>query len=117
VVGVGAKELSALAEAVHNNDLNGLVDRMRGLARRQPAVFAGAAVAIGFALARVARIALDQPSSSVDSPASGPSYRASPVSGGFEGNTIEVQTTETDQRTDRSAVPPATTFPGTTYNG
>ncbi len=53
----GADELGALAETLRRNDLRGLMGELEGLARRQPALFAGASLAAGFALARVGRIA------------------------------------------------------------
>jgi hypothetical protein len=52
----GATELSSLATSLRNNDLTGLVDQVKSLARRQPAVFIGACLAGGFALARLGKI-------------------------------------------------------------
>lgn len=49
----GAKELGGLADDIHRNDVAGLVGSAEVFARRQPAVFVGAAVAVGFALTRL----------------------------------------------------------------
>ncbi len=54
----GAAELSTLATTLRGNDLRGLMGGLQDLARRQPALFAGASLAAGFALARVGRIAV-----------------------------------------------------------
>ncbi len=56
----GADELSSFAEVLRSNDLQGLIAKARGFAHRQPALFAGASVAAGFALARMARIAVER---------------------------------------------------------
>lgn len=58
VVERGAAELSLLAETLRSNDMRGLMSSIDGLARRQPALFTGASLAAGFALARVGRIAV-----------------------------------------------------------
>ncbi len=79
LVGASADELGAFAEMIRTNDLNGLLQRVRGLAHRQPALFAGASVATGFALARMARIAMEQPSG-YRSPQ--PSYRTATAASG-----------------------------------
>lgn len=54
----GANELSTLATTLRTNDLQGLMGGLQNLARRQPALFAGASLAAGFALARVGRVAV-----------------------------------------------------------
>ena len=54
----GANELSTLAGTMRTNDLQGLMGNLQDLARRQPALFAGASLAAGFALARVGRVAV-----------------------------------------------------------
>ncbi len=54
----GADELGNFAATLRNNDLNGLLGNMRDLARRQPALFTGASIAAGFALARFGKIAV-----------------------------------------------------------
>lgn len=53
----GAAELSTLANTLRSNDLQSLMGDLGSLARRQPALFVGASMAAGFALARVGRIA------------------------------------------------------------
>lgn len=102
VVGAGADELAGFAEMIRSNDLNGMLERVRGVARRQPALFAGASVAAGFALARMARVALDEPSGR-RTPA-----RSSP-------RAEHPGTTARDPI--GATTPPAATYPGTTYNG
>ena len=54
----GADQLGSFANTLRNNDLNGLLSSLQSLARSQPALFAGGAVAAGFALARVGKIAV-----------------------------------------------------------
>lgn len=51
----GAQELGSLADEIRRNDVPGLVGSAEVFARRQPAVFVGAAVALGFAITRVLR--------------------------------------------------------------
>ena len=52
----GASELGSLATALRENDLGNLVSQVRSIARRQPALFVGACLAGGFALARVGKL-------------------------------------------------------------
>ena len=54
----GAAELSVLANTLRSNDLRGLMGNLQDLAQRQPALFAGASLAAGFALARVGKVAV-----------------------------------------------------------
>ena len=54
----GAAELSMLAKTLRSNDLKGLFGGLQDLARRQPALFAGASLAAGFALTRVGKVAV-----------------------------------------------------------
>lgn len=54
----GADELTSLANTLRTNDLRGLLGNLEDLARRQPALFVGASLAAGFALARVGRVAV-----------------------------------------------------------
>ena len=54
----GAAELGTLASSLRSNDLHGLMNGLQDLARRQPALFTGASLAAGFALARVGRVAV-----------------------------------------------------------
>lgn len=58
----GAAELTSLASTLRSNDLQSLMSDLGGLARRQPALFVGATMAAGFALARVGRVAVSNPS-------------------------------------------------------
>ena len=51
----GAYELSGFADELKRNDVAGLAETVQVFARRQPAVFMGAGVALGFAIARVLR--------------------------------------------------------------
>lgn len=52
----GAQELSALAQALRGRDVASLFAEVQSFARRQPAVFVGAALAAGFAVARVGKV-------------------------------------------------------------
>lgn len=54
----GADELGALASTLRTNDLQSLLGEVGSLARRQPALFAGLSLAVGFALARIGRVAV-----------------------------------------------------------
>lgn len=54
----GAAELGVLASTLRSNDLRGLLGNLQDLAQRQPALFAGASLATGFALARVGKVAV-----------------------------------------------------------
>ena len=54
----GSDELGALADTLRANDLQSLVGNLDGLARRQPALFLGASVIAGFALARIGKVAV-----------------------------------------------------------
>ena len=87
----GADELGSLANTLRTNDLQSLVGSLDGLARRQPALFLGASVVAGFALARVGKVAVagsspstaaptPQPFPSPNSPEAAPSYAGLPQS-------------------------------------
>ena len=52
----GAAELGSLATSLRENDVASLVAQVKSLARRQPALFVGASLAAGFAVARFGRI-------------------------------------------------------------
>ena len=52
----GATELTTLATSLRENDLTSLVEQVKSIARRQPALFVGACLAGGFALARFGKI-------------------------------------------------------------
>jgi hypothetical protein len=53
-----ADEMTSFATTLRANDFNSLLGSLQNLARRQPALFMGASVAAGFALARVGRTAV-----------------------------------------------------------
>jgi hypothetical protein len=129
IVGASADEIGAFAEMIRTNDLNGLMQRAQGLAHRQPALFAGASVVAGFALARMVRFAMEQPSGYRPSL---PAYRTSQPSyatgasgpGASSGQATQfqpqVQSTPVQSPTpgrSPATTPPAATYPGTTYNG
>ena len=57
IVEAGASELGTLASTLRTNDLEGLMGKLQDLARRQPAIFVGAAMAAGFAAVRVGKVA------------------------------------------------------------
>jgi serine/threonine protein kinase HipA of HipAB toxin-antitoxin module len=125
-VGASADELGAFAEMIRTNDLNGLMQRVSGLAHRQPALFAGASVAAGFALARMVRFAMEQPSGYR---ASRPAYRTSQPSYATGAGAAPQRATQYQPQVQSAPVlsptpgrdprttPPAATYPGTTYNG
>lgn len=52
----GANELGSLAASLRNNDLNSLLTQAGSLARKQPALFVGASLVAGFAVARLGKI-------------------------------------------------------------
>ena len=54
----GADELGNLASTVRSNDLRGLIGKLEDMARRQPVLFVGAAMAAGFASARLGKVAI-----------------------------------------------------------
>ena len=54
----GADELTDFAKTLRSNDFKALLGNLQNLGRRQPALFMGASVAAGFALARVGRLAV-----------------------------------------------------------
>jgi hypothetical protein len=54
----GADELGNLASIVRSNDLRGLFGKLEDIARRQPVLFVGAAMAAGFASARLGKVAI-----------------------------------------------------------
>lgn len=55
LVGTAAGQLEGLARSLREKDFPTLVTEMEDFGRRQPAVFMGAAVALGFGIARIAR--------------------------------------------------------------
>ena len=58
VIDQSADEMTSLATSLRSSDLKGLLNDLQNLGRRQPALFMGASVAAGFALARVGRVAV-----------------------------------------------------------
>lgn len=70
-----AESIERAAQSFQGGDLSRAVDDLNGFARRQPALFLGASVALGFALARVGKTALEQSGDSAsaggETPASG----------------------------------------------
>lgn len=58
LVETGADELGNLASAVRSNDLRGLIGKLEDIARKQPVLFVGAAMAAGFASARLGKVAI-----------------------------------------------------------
>lgn len=52
----GATELGEVADSLRNRDLRDLAGEVHAFARRRPALFMGAAVAAGFAVARLGKI-------------------------------------------------------------
>jgi len=58
IVEAGASELGSLATTLRANDLQALLGSLQDLARRQPAIFVGAAMAAGFAAVRLGKVAV-----------------------------------------------------------
>jgi hypothetical protein len=52
----GATELGSLANSLRQNDLSSLLTQVNSLARKQPALFVGASLIAGFAVARFGKI-------------------------------------------------------------
>jgi hypothetical protein len=52
----GAAELGALATSLRQNDIASLFGQAKSIAQRQPALFIGASLATGFAVARLSKI-------------------------------------------------------------
>ncbi len=71
----GAAELSVLANTLRTNDLQSLMGDLSSLARRQPALFVGATMAAGFALARVGRLAASGATASAAAPQAAPAVQ------------------------------------------
>ena len=55
LVGTAAGQLEGFARSLREKDLSALLAEVEDFGRRQPAVFIGAAVALGFGIARVAK--------------------------------------------------------------
>jgi hypothetical protein len=56
-IGRGAAELNTLAGTIRDKDLGQLASEVQSFARAQPALFMGAALATGFAVARLGKVA------------------------------------------------------------
>ena len=104
----GGQQLSDLADTLRRNDLQGLLHKVDGFARNQPALFLGASMAAGFALARVAQVSVAQLANG--SPGSTTGGRARPEAGGSSPSAApppEYRTTITEgpmhPRTDNSS--------------
>jgi hypothetical protein len=69
----GADTIERAAQALQGGDISRVVDDLNGFARRQPALFLGASVALGFALARVGKTAIEQGSADIADQALTPS--------------------------------------------
>lgn len=52
----GADELGSIANTLRSNDLQGLTSKLQDLSKRQPALFVGAAMAVGFAAVRFGKV-------------------------------------------------------------
>jgi hypothetical protein len=76
----GAHELDGLARSLKNRDLGDMMTSLDQFARRQPALFIGAAAGLGFALTRLAK------STSERRAPSGSAPRATTVPQGTEGS-------------------------------
>jgi hypothetical protein len=59
----GAEAIERAAQSIQGGDLSRTVADLNGFARRQPALFLGASLALGFALARVGKTAIEQTAS------------------------------------------------------
>ena len=77
IVESGAGGLGTLAETLRSNDLVGLMGKLQDLARRQPAIFVGAAMAAGFAAVRLGKVAVAG-ASNADLPCVPPRSTAAP---------------------------------------
>ncbi|HYD86867.1 MAG TPA: hypothetical protein VEA80_05290 [Vitreimonas sp.] len=55
-----ADSIDQATRSISDGDINRIVDDINGFARRQPAVFLGVTFALGFALARIGKAALEQ---------------------------------------------------------
>jgi hypothetical protein len=59
----GANRLTEFAETLRQNDLQGLLHRVGGFARKQPALFFGTSMIAGYALARTAQASVGRAAS------------------------------------------------------
>jgi hypothetical protein len=58
----GAESIERAAQSFQGGDISRTVEDLNGFARRQPALFLGASLALGFVLARVGKTAIEQAS-------------------------------------------------------
>jgi hypothetical protein len=63
-----ADSIDQATRAFSDGDISRVVDDVNGFARRQPAVFLGVSLALGFALARVGKAALESAQRTEDEP-------------------------------------------------
>jgi hypothetical protein len=68
LVDQGADRLTDLAQPLRTSDLNSLLSRTEDFARRQPVLFTGAAMALGFALTRAVAVGAGKARSSYPEP-------------------------------------------------
>lgn len=78
-----ADGLDSVTNSLTKGDLNECMSGVSEFARRQPAIFLGASVAIGFALARVGKTAFEQPSQPAASAAGSDKVPFGEAAGGF----------------------------------
>lgn len=71
-----ADGLEAASQSLSGGDVEGAVSKLNDFARNQPALFLGASVALGFALARIGKTAMD-----ASSPPSTPNTMSTPTPG------------------------------------
>ncbi|MDF1584890.1 hypothetical protein [Marinimicrococcus flavescens] len=77
LVDVGARELGGIAESLKSRDMGSILSAVEQFGRRQPALFMGATVALGFALGRAANAATSR-----SAPETGPhAHEAHPQGG------------------------------------
>ena len=63
-----AEGVERAARSLEGGDVSRTVEDLNGFARRNPALFLGASLAVGFALARVGKTAVERSSDSADTP-------------------------------------------------
>jgi hypothetical protein len=77
-----AQSLERAAESLTGGDLNRAFESVNGFARRQPAIFLGVSIALGFALARVGKTAIENATDGQNDRAGNP-YAGPSFSGGY----------------------------------
>lgn len=78
-----AQSLEKAAQSLSGGDLNHALESINGFARRQPAIFLGASLALGFALARVGKTAIENAGDAHDERTANPYAGASFSGGGY----------------------------------